>query len=819
MLQDFRYAWRSLRRTPGFTAAALLTLALGIGATTAIFSLVNATLLKPVPYPEPERIAILTGRYGSSPVAQPAQSGLTFTLVRDRLRVVEAVTAQSGSTSWNLSTAESAVSVRGLRVSTDYLKVHGVRPLVGREFTTLEDTPDGPDSAMVSDALARRLFTNATSALGRSVTLGGRPYTVVGVLPPNFVSIPSADVLTPLRTTERDMGVNYRVIGRLPADTAREVAQTELETVRADLLRTIPNLVDSRVPRFSWTGYREVLGRPMRQPLLMLLGAVAFLLLIACANVANLYVARAVARHREIATRASLGASRGRLIRHVLTESMLLAAVGSVLGLFVASGSTQLLLSYISEDTARDLLSGGTVTLDWRVLLVTTTVTLGAGIFFGLAPALALSRLDVGSALGARATSGPRTALFRRTLTVAEVALAVVLLVGAGLLMRTFMNLASVDLGFAPDGIIVGRMSLQGTSAEDTAARERLLEQGLARIRALPGVTAAAVSNNIPIESGLNLAMSPPAGGLVDQTRAVDWRYVSPDYFSLFQIVTRVGTTFSEDHRASQRAVAVVNEAFARTYFGRLDILGRSITFATGTNAPGLEIIGVVADVKARSNSGFVRSFTLGALGAATAPAVYVPVAQAPDAAIRTANRFFEMKWIVRTTGAVAGLEPAMREAIRALDSTLAFTRFEPMTSVIRRDLDMQRLLTILLGAFASSAMLLAAVGLYGLIAYSAVQRRKEVGVRMALGASAAWVLKAFVREGLVLAAAGLALGIAGAVMLTRVLSSRLFGVTPLDVTTFAVAGLALVGVAVCASLIPAASAARTSPVQALRGD
>ena len=209
-----------------------------------------------------------------------------------------------------------------------------------------------------------------------------------------------------LRTTERDMGVNYRVIGRLPADAAREAAQTELETVRADLLRTIPNLVDSRVPRFSWTGYREVLGRPMRQPLLMLLGAVAFLLLIACANVANLYIARAVARHREIATRASLGASRGRLIRHVLTESMLLAAVGSVLGLFVASGSTQLLLSYISEDTARDLLSGGTVTLDWRVLLVTTTVTLGAGIFFGLAPALALSRLDVGSALGARADLG-----------------------------------------------------------------------------------------------------------------------------------------------------------------------------------------------------------------------------------------------------------------------------------------------------------------------------------------------------------------------------------------------------------------------------
>jgi predicted lysophospholipase L1 biosynthesis ABC-type transport system permease subunit len=277
--------------------------------------------------------------------------------------------------------------------------------------------------------------------------------------------------------------------------------------------------------------------------------------------------------------------------------------------------------------------------------------------------------------------------------------------------------------------------------------------------------------------------------------------------------------TFSEDHSAGHRLVAVVNDAFARTYFGRLDVLGRRITFSPGTSDWGLEIIGVVADVKARSNSGFVRSFTLGALGAPTAPAVYVPVAQAPDSAIRTANRFFEMKWIVRTTGPVAALEPAMREAIRTIDPTLAFTRFETMTSVIRRDLDMQRLLTILLGSFAVSAILLAAVGLYGLIAYSAVQRRQEVGVRMALGATSSWVLKAFVGEGLVLVGAGLALGMAGAVAVTRVLSSRLFGVTPLDLTTFAIAGVALVAVAVCASLIPAAGAARTSPIEALRGE
>jgi putative ABC transport system permease protein len=816
MLYDIRYALRSLRRTPGFTTAALLTLALGIGATTAIFSLVNATLLKPVPYPEPERIAVLTAAYATSAVRASSQSGLTFTLVRDRVRVIDAIAAQSFSTNWNLSTSSSAISVRGLRVSTDYLKAHGVRPLVGREFTVDEDAPRGPDAAMISESLATRLFASARNALGNSVTLGGRPYTVVGVLPPDFASIPNADVLTPLRTTARDTGVNYRVIGRLRLGGTVESAQTELEAVRTDLMRTIPSLVESRVPHFSWTGYREVLGSGVRQPVLMLLGAVAFLLLIACVNVANLYIARAVARHREIATRASLGASRGRLIRQVLTESLLLAACGSLLGLLVAATFMQVLMAFVSEETARDLLSGGTVSLDWRVLLVTTAVTLAAGIFFGLTPALALARVNAGTALASRTTAGPTTATIRRTLTVAEVALAVVLLVGAGLLIRTFINLTSVELGFAPDGIVVGRMSLQGTSAESTDSRQRLLEQGLARIHDLPGVTAAAVSNSVPIESGLNLAMAPPPGALIDQTRAVDWRYVSPEYFSLFQIATRAGHTFTDDHRAGRPLVAVVNEAFARAYFGEVSAIGRTLAFGND----GLrEIIGVVADVKGRSNAGFVRNLTLGALGAAASPAVYVPVAQAPDAAVQIANRFFDMKWIVRVSGPSATAESSMRETMRTLDPTLAFIRFESMTTLIRRDLDMQRLLTMLLGAFATSAMLLAAVGLYGLIAYAAVRRRKEIGIRMALGATASGVLQSFVGEGLALASVGLLLGLAGAVAVTRILSARLFGITPLDVGTFAIAGMTLLLVSVCASLIPASIAARTNPVQALRGE
>jgi putative ABC transport system permease protein len=810
-MNDLRYAWRSLLRTPGFTVAALVTLALGIGATTTILSLVNAVLLKPVPYPEPDRLAVLTSTNGSF------QSGLVFTLVRDRIHGIESVAAQSVSTAWNLSTPVSAVSVRGLRVSTNYLKVHGVRPRLGREFSEVEDQPLGPDVAMISESLRHTLFGD-DAGLGRDVTLGGAPYTVVGVLPADFQSIPAADVLTPLRTTERDTGVNYRVLGRTRPDVAPEAAGAELEAMRSDLLRTIPGLTEARVPHFSWVGYRDVLGRGVRQPLLVLLGAVAFLLLIACVNVANLYIARAVARHREIATRAALGAGRSQLMKAVLSEALLLAAAGAVLGVGLASVLTHGLLSIVSQDAASDLLAGATIGIDWRVLLVTTGLSIGAGLFFGLAPAFMLSRLDARSALGARSTAGPRTALLRRALTVAEVAMALVLLVGAGLLIRSFVKLTSVDLGFSARGVIIGRMSLQGTSAENAATRTRLLDQALQAIRQLPGVSAAAVSNHVPVESGLNLTLMPPHGARIEQGRSVDWRYVTPEYFSLFQIATRVGRTFDDRDRAGSQLVAVVNEAFARTYFGRTDIIGRTIALAPAMKDGPREIIGVVADVKARSNSGFNR-VGFNALAAPTAPAIFVPAAQAPDVAVQIANQFFDMKWIVRTSGSIPALERGMQEAVRAVDTTLPFARFETMDAVIGRDLDMQRLLTVLLGAFASSAMLLACVGLYGLIAYSAMQRRQEVGVRMALGATGSRILKAFVGEGIVIALAGLSLGIGGAVLVTRLLTSRLFDVTPLDLATFTAAAAVLVVVATGAALIPALGASRTSPARALRGE
>jgi putative ABC transport system permease protein len=474
----------------------------------------------------------------------------------------------------------------------------------------------------------------------------------------------------------------------------------------------------------------------------------------------------------------------------------------------------------VSDDFARSLLSGAATTaIDGRVLLTAMAITLGTALFLGVAPALVLTRLDLRSSLGSSrsTTAGRHTARLRRGLAVAEVALAVVLVVGAGLLIRTFINLTSVDPGFNPAGIVIGRMSLQGTSLEEAARREVIFAQALDRIRRLPGVVTAAVANHVPVESGLNLALPPPPGALIDGPRSVDWRYVTPDYFAAFDIPTRAGRGFDERDNGSGKPVAMVNEAFARTYFGRLDIVGQTVRLDPSMKDPSREIVGIVGDVKARSNSGFTRG--INALASPAAPAIFVPAAQAPDAAVRIAHAFFQMKWIVKTDTPLTTIERGMREALQAIDPTLPFVRFEPMSAVIADDLNLQRLLMTLLAAFASSAMLLAAVGLSGLVAYTAAQRTREMGVRMALGATGSSIVRLLVGEGLVIAGIGVALGAAGALFTSRVLATLLHGVTPLDAVTFVAATVILIGVAACAAFVPSLAAARTDPVTALRAE
>ena len=810
--QDLRLAARSLRRTPSFTATAVLTLAIGIGATTAIFSLVNAVLLRPVPYPSPERLVVLSSRNGSS------QSGRTFVYVRERARRMEAVAAQGSRELWNLVTPSAVLPVTGLRVSTAYLRVHGVAPLAGREFTADEDRANGPEAALVSQAVATRLFGSAAAAIGQALTLGNRSHAVVGVRPADFSSIPEADVLIPLRTTSQDTGVNYRVFGRLPSAAPDKAADQELAALQADLVRDA-QLDARRVPPSVWAPYRQVLGRTLRQPVLILLAAVSLLLVIGSVNVAGLYVARSFAQHQEMATRAALGAPRRRLMGQVLAEAAVVALAAAIGGLAIAFGATRGFALLLSSSTLRDVSLADVTSLDWRVLLATSAMTAASALIFGLVPAWSASRTNLQGSLRARGRtgSGRVTPALRRAFTAVEVALAVVLLVGAGLLMRTFFNLTRVEPGFQADRVLVGRMSLQDAGAEGPILSNALFGPALERIRQVPGVVAAAVSNHVPVETGLNLTVQPPAGGVIDRPLAVDWRYVSPEYFEVFRIPTHLGRTITEDDRRAGRPVALVNEAFARTFFGRLDVLGQTIQLAPAFEDPPRAIVGVVGNVKARSNAGF--SSGLNAAASDTAPAVFVPAAQASETAMRVAHRFFDMKWAVRANGPTGPLEQQVREAVRSVAPTLPFVRFEPMTAVVAQDLDLQRLLSVLLGAFAVAAILLAGVGLYGLIAYAAAQRTREVGIRMALGATAGRVVATLVREGVATAGVGLAAGIAGALFASRVLQSLLFGVSPVDASTFAAVGLAFAGVAAVAAFAPAIRAVRINPVEALRAE
>lgn len=810
--QDVRYAARSLRRTPGFTVAALLTLALGIGATSAIFTVLNAALLKPPPYPEPDQLLVLATPDGGS------QTGQLFLYVRERLSAFEHLAAQRVSNGWNLVAGDYVTYVDALRVSEGYFDALGVAPLFGRGFSRGEDQPRGPDAVVISEVLWRRAYGGRADVLGETIQLGGVPHTIVGIMPAAFRSIPDAEVWTPLRTTATDNTQNYRIVGRLREGATAAQAKAEFNALRPGIRREFPRYNANRLAATGWLPLRQVLGVNVRQPLLMLLGAVVFLLLIACLNVASLQLTRALGRRRELVTRAALGGSPFRLVRQVLAESALLATSGALLGLMVAVAGTQLLFGLVSEDAARQMLSGETANVDWRVFVFALATAVACSVIFGIAPAVASSRVDLRPALDASTTttSSRRTVWLRRTLAGGELALAVVLLVGAGLLLRTLYNLHSAELGFNPANVIVGRMSLQ-RAVDDGAELETLLERGLSRIRAVRGVSAVAASNGVPVDRGINFALEPPIEGRISEVRSIDWRYVSSDYFTVFETPLLAGRLFDVRDRSGSTPVAIVNEAFARAYFGRVDATRETISLASGFQDVPRQIVGVVADVKARSGSGWTQGFT--ALGAPTAPTMFVPAGQASATSVRGTHGVFPMTWSIKTARLDGALARDLENTIRAIDAGVTFIAFEPMDAVIARDLDLPRLVASLLATFAGLAISLAVIGLYGLIAYASTQRMREVGVRIAFGATASRILRRFVAEGLAVAGAGMVVGIIAAVFFTRVLTILLFDVTPLDPMTFAIVAGLLLGVAATASVLPAVRAARVDPLAVLRAD
>ncbi len=803
LFQDVRYGARLLLRAPGFTAAALVTLALGIGANTAIFSVVNAVLLRPLPYPEPDRLVQLVRR--SAADVSDRHTGRRYLYFRDHLRTVEAIAARRDPTGFNLATGDTAAHVSAMPVSKEYFAVLGVQPLVGSVFSDEHDRAGGPLAVVLGHAVWRQRFNADPTVVGTTVSLGGTAYTVLGVMPPDLLTIPRADLFVPLRpaTTGPGGGYNYQVIARLATGVTFEQANADAASVWTALGADHASELRQGEIVSGFEPYQRSATADARSFLLMLWGTVALLLLIACANTASLLLARASARGREIAVRAALGADRRRVFRQLLTESVMLSLGGAAVGVALGYLSLPIFLALVPSTTATAMPQD--VAIDRRVLALTFTLAVATGVLFGLAPAASLARVDLVEAVkhdGTRTTGAGRSWL-RSTLVVAEVALCVLLLAAAGLLLQTFVKLRAVDPGFDPRGVVRARMSLQGDRYASASDVNRFFAQGLERLRAIPGVRGAAVVNGVPIERGLNLSVDLLDGPAPAENRYVDWRYASADYFTVMGIPIVAGRGFTDADGAGAAPVAVVNESFVRLYLKGTIGPGHHVRVYDSDGS--IEIVGVARDVREAG------------LKARIPPLMYVPVAQANEAGIRTSHVYFPMSWVVRADGPAGTLESAMREALRSVDPRQPFSSFATMDEVKANAFATERRQMSLLSGFAGIGLLLAGAGIYGLVAYSVAQRTREIGLRMALGATRGRILRSIVSSGAILSIIGIAIGLAASMALSRTIAGFVWGVSPMDPLTFAVVAIVLLVVTVLASTVPAWRAARLNPVAALR--
>ena len=713
LAQDLRYGLRTLRRSPGFTAAALLTLALGIGANTAVFSVVNAVLLRPLPYREPEALVQLVRSYQTGPAA--GQDGRRYLFFRDHLRSVEALAAYRGAGSVNMVRRDRAEFVSIAQVSKEYFAVFGIQPALGQPFGAEHDVAGGPAVAILSHALWQRSFGASAGVIGSTIVIADKPLTVIGVMPGSFEPISPADVFVPLRPglTGPGGGFNYAVAGRLRQGISLAQANADVAAAWHAFGAEFPEIKRPNELPARVISLQESIASPVKPALLVMAAAVGLLLLIACANTANLLLARASGRGREIALRAALGAGRGRIVRQMLTESVLLSLGGAAVGLVIAYWSVPALVAL----TPPAYLTATGVRIDAQVLGATAVVAIVTGLLFGLAPALSLSRQELVEAFkddGARSSGSRRSGWLRRVLVTAEVALCMLLLVGAGLLLQTFVRLRAVDPGFDPRGVLTARMSLQGERYATPEALTRFYDEGLSRIRSLPGVRAAAVVNGVPLERALNLNVDVLDGPEKIEDALTDWRYATPGYFSAMGIPIVAGRAFTDTDRTGTTPVAVVSEEFARRFFKGTPAIGRHIRVYDADGA--IEIVGIARDLKE------------GGLRLRPLPVMYVPVAQTHAAALRTTHSYFHVSWVVRADRPAAALIREIEEQIRAVDSRQPFSTFRTMDESRQKAMAAERFQMTILGVFAGIGLLLAAAGVYGLIAYSVAQRTREFG-------------------------------------------------------------------------------------------
>jgi putative ABC transport system permease protein len=811
LLQHIRDAFRTLTKTPGFTAVAVLTLALGIGANTAIFSVVNAVLLQPLSYPNPDRLVELvwTSADGNNDIASIPK----FNVWRQQTQVFDSVAAYDfAGPGINLTGGDRPEQVKGIRVSADYFRVFGAPMAIGRTFTSEEDRPGGPAVAVISNGLWQSRFGGDPRIIDRTIDLGGEAYVVVGVLGQSFSSDPKSDVWLPLRPDANsvDQGHYLRATARLKPDITIPQANAAMKLAAEQFKEKFPKALSGPKDSFSVVPLRDSMIGDVRFGLLLLFGAVALVLLIACVNVANLLLARATIRQREMAIRSAMGASRSRLAWQLLTESLLLSLCGATLGIGVGYLGVRALLAINPGDIPRIGQNGEAVSLDWRVLLFTFLVAVLTGVVFGLAPALTAFRSDIIATLresGSRVSGGARHNKTRSILVVTEMALALILLVGAVLLIRTFGALRDVNPGFDAHNILTMEMSLAGPHFEKAAAVDQLERDGRRRLESLPGVVSATLTCCLPLEGGYSLPFA-IEGQAPKNDEEAQWVSVSSHYFDVFRIPVNEGRPFTERDNGAGSRVVIVNEEFAKKFFGRGDGLGTRVTMGKGIGPefeePPREIVGIVGDVRE-------------GLDQPPNPVMYVPIAEVNDRVIALNNRIGAIEWVIRTKLQPFSLSADIQRELREASGGLPVAHIRSMAQVVgestaRNDFNMT-LLTI----FAGVALVLAAIGIYGLMAYSVQQRTQEIGVRMALGANPNQVRRMVVFQGMQLNFFGLILGVICSLALTRLMKSMLFGVKPWDPVTIIVVVVLLSFVTLLAAYLPARRASRVDPIVALR--
>ncbi len=818
--RDLRFAFRQLTKSPGYALAVMLTLALGIGVNTAVFSMVDGFLLRSLPFREPERVGALIlhqqgvdSRSGKFEMGDnDTHTGATWQALRGNLKLVT-MASWGGSDGVNLQTdAASGGVIRYVhesRVSADYFDVLGIPLYRGRSFTANEDRPNGPKAVVLSDVLWRSTFRADPNVVGEAIHLKGEPYTVVGVLPPGAVTPSKADLFTPLQPapTGECGGDNCGILLRLKPGATWAQENAELGNIRLPMM----DEASKRSRGAAWfyaqplAGYLSADMRPQVEVLML---AVSFILVIACANLAGLALVRIARRTREIATRLALGATRVEVLRQLWVENLVLAMLGAAVGVALAVGILRSLSGFLPES----MLPMGGFALNARVLIFAFAASLATSLLFGALPALTTRRVDLRSSMSGSYSVAGGSGRVRQWLIGAEVALTVVLLAAAGLLLRTLIHLETLPPGFDARNVMTAKASLDDARYHDAAAFQGLLAKSVAAMRRIPGVEDAAVGLSAPYDRGLNDGIVIMDGEQSGKQAGSSLSYVTPGYFSTLRIPLLAGRSIADGNTSTSQPVVVVNEDFAQKFFHEPAPIGRHFKLDEGHDGFLFTIVGVVGNVTKRP--GMERGAPI-----ATEPVFYLPVTQTPQGLVNVAHIWFQPSWIVRTSGPVAGLTESMQKALAEVDPLLPFSGFYSMDEILAQQLQQQRIEVLLFTTLAGLALLLSAIGIYALVSNLVVQRTREIGIRIALGSTIGQAMVEVGSSGAIAACVGLVAGIALSLVAVRVLSSEIYGVRTYDPVTFVAVPALLALIAAVASFLPTLRIVRIEPAETLRAE